>query len=189
VLLDGDAMEGALVGVKAPINPGEHEATIQGEEGAKPVKFSVEPGRHERVRLSVSAGAKPAGATAAPAKERAPMKVPGLVALGVGAVGAGVGVAFTVMHFGQQKKGDEAFAEFGCAAGCTAARQSEVTGHDEKAARNGTIAIIGYGVGVAGLATGATLLLLSGGKAASPEDAKGVRLYFGACELGLHGRF
>lgn len=188
VLLDGKPLPVQLVGVKAPINPGTHEVLLEGDAG-EPLQFSVEQAQHEEVSLVAKSKATPPRSKNVDSQEASGSRLPAYISLGVGALGIGVGAGFTVIYAVQRGKGTSAFDDYDCATGCTADEKGEVDDHDKKASSAGTIAWIGYGVGLAGVATGVTLLLLSGNKGADAKDHAHIRPYLGLSEVGFAGRF
>jgi len=189
VLIDGAPLPSALIGAKAPINPGTHELSIEGQSEGTRVEFTVAPGAHEEVALSgseQSAESRPSSADPVGDSSEQLSPFPGYVSLGVAAVGLGVGVGFTFVHAKQRSNATEAFDENDCAQGCTRAQESDVANFDSRAASAGTIAWVGYGVAAAGAITGVTLLLLSNKRT---SESAAVSPYWGLSEIGLTGRF
>lgn len=139
-------------------------------------------------------------APAAPAEPSAPSEPPassessgkglrigGYVALGVGVVGVGLGTVFLLSASSKQKQGDEAFDACG-GKSCPASQRGAVDALDSSAASGRTLAFTSFLVGGVGVATGITLLALSG-KHASSETAAHVEPWIGYQSAGLSGTF
>lgn len=205
LIIDGQPLPPGLLGIETPVNPGRREFSAKSAEGqAEPVTAEMESGGHHVVELTLIAGAAPvSGDEAEPASDgnekSGPSRVPAYVALGVGGVGVILGTVFTIQHFGKKGKAEELFEEYGCDVACSAAEEEDVNNKDKQAATAGTVGIISYGVGVAGLVTGVTLLLLSPKKdkaesatlpsRGAPSKEPTVRPFFGWQYAGVTGTF
>jgi hypothetical protein len=191
VFIDDHEISRALLGVKAPVNPGAHQisARVKGEVVAT-AGVALAAGGEDTVQLVVGAGpaegekVEPRGTPEAQSKSRAPA----YVSLGLGAAGIVFGGVFTGVHFSKQGKAASTFDDANCEVGCSDQERAAVEKLDKQAASSGTMALIGYGVGAAGLATGIMLLLLD-----SPGDAETarahIRPYWGVNQAGLTGSF
>ncbi len=136
----------------------------------------------------------PAAATNAPPGTAGPaaasggnsgMKVGGYVALGVGVVGAGLGTVFLLQS--HSKKSD---ADALCNLpnnGCPLSQKSQIDSLDNSYKSAGTLSVVSYAVGGAGLITGVILLIASSGT--HTESTAGVSPWVGYQSVGLSGRF
>jgi hypothetical protein len=151
--------------------------------GAQPV--AATPG--------AGAGAPPAATSAPPGTESpaAPaggssgMKIGGYVALGVGVVGAGLGTVFLLQS--QSKKSD---ADKLCNLpdnGCPLSQKSNIDSLDNSYKSDGTLSVVSYAVGGAGLITGVILLVASSGT--HTESTAGITPWIGYQSAGVSGRF
>lgn len=193
VTMDGVEVPRALVGVAHPVNPGSHVLAVKAPgHRADPVNVEVREASTAKATLVLVAvaGAAPAPVTAEPPpvapSGTSGLRTAGWISLGVGAVGVGVGTAFMLVNRG--KRSD---AEGLCpGAVCAASNRDAIRELDASAGDAATLSWVGYGVGVAGLAAGATLLLLGRGSAepASPRAAR-VTPWVGLGSAGVGGVF
>lgn len=118
------------------------------------------------------------------------MRVGGYVGIGVGVVGVGLGTAFLLSANSKQKDADDAFAACG-GKSCSTADRAKVDSLDSDAATGKTLALTSFVVGGVGLATGVTLLVLSGKHKSEPtaQQAPRVQPWFGYRSVGLSGTF
>jgi hypothetical protein len=211
VTMDGEKVPPALIGLPLPVDPGSHTFEATGTDlKSDPITVSVTEGGKDAVTLIVKSapgtlapGAPPPtaaalGATPTAASPSTPppppneqpgssgsngLKIGGFVALGVGVVGVGVGTLFLLKS--KSKKSD---ADDLCnSAGCPQSKQSQIQSLDNDYKSAGTLAVVGYAVGGAGLITGITLLALSGSK--HSENAAGITPWIGYQSAGVSGRF
>ena len=113
------------------------------------------------------------------------MKIGGYVALGVGVVGAGLGTVFLLQS--HSKKSD---ADALCNLpnnGCPLSQKSQIDSLDNSYKSAGTLSVVSYAVGGAGLITGVILLVASSGT--HTESTAGVTPWVGYQSVGLSGRF
>jgi hypothetical protein len=142
-------------------------APAPGATAAPAAATSAPPGTADQVASGGSNGAK----------------IGGFVALGVGVVGVGLGTVFLLES--RSKKSD---ADALCHSnGCPLSQKSQIDSLDDSYTSDGTISVVGYGVGAAGLITGVILLAVSGGK--HSETTAGVSPFIGYQSAGLSGRF
>jgi len=188
VMVDGQPMPAALIGVPRPIDPGEHEleAVAAGYRG-QPAQVKLLDGERKAVTLKLerdpNAAAAPPGdpatPTTAPAAATAPvtteppastsagsgkgMRIGSYVAFGVGAVGLGLGTYFLIDSRGKRSdadaKNDQCEAQLRCTANDPLAR--EVDDLDDQARSALTLSIVSFAVGGVGIATGTALFLAS----------------------------
>ena len=128
------------------------------------------------------------GATS-PADDKSGLRIGSYVAFGVGVVGLAAGTFFTVQSSSKRKDADDKFEECGGESGCHTGNplSDEVTKLDDDAKSAMTLGIVGFAVGGVGIATGATLLVLSSG--GSDDKRAFVRPYVGFGVAGVKGRF
>jgi hypothetical protein len=205
VTIDGDAIPAAALGLKRPVDPGEHAVHAEAP-GYQPAdtKFSVAEGGSAEAKLvmqkapeatppvagvgGAGVGTEPPGAE--PPKTRSNRTL-AIVALGVGGVGVVVGGITGLVALGKHGTlSDE------CPDGkCTSDKQSDVDSYKTM----GTISTVSFIVGGVGLAAGALLWFTSPKKSASRDagrwatltPAKGVSMtpYVGAGSAGVTGTF
>jgi hypothetical protein len=212
VTMDGIQVPAALLGVPRPVDPGEHkfEALAEGMDSALS-SLTVREGHSETVVLTLHAstaaplpppGYAPGVApvppppvgyavnpTAPPAADTGHKASPlPWIALGVGAVGLGVGTVFAVQA---SSKVDDAnsLCTLPGPDGTNTYCPSRASALDDEARTAKTISIVGFVVGGLGVATGVTLLVLApkheGGAALGPRVAPWV----GLGSAGVRGRF
>jgi hypothetical protein len=196
---DGAVSDVVTIGVKE----GAHENVVLTlKPGAAPPVANVEP--QPAPSASAPGAPPPSGATAATANVTADTtsaggsngtRVISFVALGVGA--AGLGLA-TVFALGAKSKHDDADSlyndKYHCEVpgNCDATKQSEITSLDNDANSKKTIANIGLALGIAGIASGAVLFLMSsnsGGSEKSSARTSTVGVWVGPGSAGLRGAF
>lgn len=174
------SLDGTLFGQEqwdkaSAVNPGEHVVTAQAR-GRKPFSKTLQIAEAERVEVriplledatppAVSASApRPVAVAPPPPRSGSGTKTAGYVTGAVGVIGLGVGAAFGLMAMKQWQD-----SEAGCPHEVCSATGSQAS-HD--AARSATIADIGFGVGVVGLAVGAVLLLTAGDSSTSSTQLR-----------------
>ncbi len=206
VRANGKTIAAGLLGVAHPVDPGTYELTVEAEHArAEPVVVTLAEGGQESVtlRLETPEEATPTtepvgvatGGDASFADQGAGSSpMPAYIALGVGAVGVGLGTVFLLDRLSKQNEADELFQDGGCAedGACTGQEQEEIKDLSSQAATSGTFALIGYGVGAAALGTG-LFLLFTGDEdpeQMARESAKpSVRPLVGWRTVGVEGRF
>jgi hypothetical protein len=132
----------------------------------------------------------PADQGAAPASDdKSGLRIGSYVAFGVGVVGLAAGTLFTLQSSSKREDADAKFEECGGESGCHTGNpiSEQVTKLDDDARSAMTLGIVGFAVGGVGIATGATLFILSSG--GSEERRAGVEPYVGFGVAGVKGRF
>ena len=184
VTLDGASLPAALIGMAGPINPGSHTLTAKASNAvADPVTVTIAEGARQTATLTLtplaSGVAEPAEAAASPAPSSADeaaagssassLRIGGWIAIGIGVAGVAAGTVFVVKN--RQDRND---ADALCGSqGCPASRRADIVSLDDSASSSATVAWISYGVGAAGLVTGAALLWLGHGRpAATPRTGQ-----------------
>lgn len=210
--LDGAALSNAVLGVRRPIDPGEHlfQATADGWK-PRETRFSINEGQTQNVRLSLEAGAAPppvpppvqpmpiapgpiaptpGGPDRAQSKGGGWMKPLGITATVIGGVALAGGIATGVIAITEHS-----VLETECPFGeCTQRSQDTLDSFHTFS----TISTIGFVVGVVGLGAGITLIAVapsknSGSVTRGPAHAKRaaptVEPYLGLGKAGLMGSF
>ena len=208
--LDGAALSSAVLGVRRPIDPGEHlfQATADGWK-PKETKFSVTEGQTQNVRLTLEAGAPsapppvqpmpivpapigqtPGGSDRAPSKGGGWMKPLGITATVIGSVALAGGIATGVIAIAEHS-----ILETECPFGECSQRSQDTL---DSFHTFSTISTIGFVVGVVGLGAGITLIAVApsknsgsvnGGPAHAKRTAPKVEPYLGLGKAGLMGSF
>ena len=177
---DGVTLSEVSLGSSLPVDPGEHVIVTQVPSGPEhEQKVSIGVGENKRVELEIelpkdSASPQPVGAapasghidtSTAPGPEHSPSgagRTWGYVAGGIGVAGLAVGTVTGLMSMSKKKIVDD-----NCS-GAVCNEQGVSAADDGKTL--GTISTVGFGIGIAGLATG-VVLLLTAPKAESKESS------------------
>jgi len=175
VKLDGEPVPTANLNTNRPTDPGEHVVEASGP-GYKVAiaKVRLAEGAQDSVALTLEVDPNapkappptPGGTLAPPATGQAPEspappnRVPAYVALGVGAVGLGVGAVFGIVALGKKSDLDGACSNKVCP---SSAQQDTI----DSGKTAGTVSTIGFAVGIVGAGVGTYLLLTSGSSARS----------------------
>lgn len=161
------------------LRPGPHALSLdaEGYDGERR-QIHLRAGRPEE--LSIDLQPRPSLSSPAAPRRRpgAGLRTAGWAALGVGALGSGLGVAFTVMA-------NDAVNEERALRATPGVAPQEVQDARSRARDNTAFAYVGYGVGIAGVASGVALQLLSAAKARNAPLA----LSTDGRRLLLSGRF
>jgi hypothetical protein len=159
-----------LVGIAAPYDPGARQVQVTAD-GYEPFSAvqELKDGASETLEIALTVlpdAAAPAGADEAPgAAEGAPSKrVWAYTALGLGAVGVGVGATFLVLGSGDAKDADQLASDECTSDGgsirCSSGTAADIEDLDKTAANKRTMAVVGFSAGAALLATGVVLFFL-----------------------------
>ena len=143
--------------------------------------------------VAPSASATPDSSSAAvPVADRpsgSNLRVPGYIALGVGAVGLGLGGYFAWQSSDYTSQSDAVFAcDRRPVVGCTPEERTEVRRLEGQSSDAKTRAIIAFSIGGAAAITGVVLLVVSG-SSKSASDSALIQPWIGPRELGIAGRF
>jgi hypothetical protein len=203
VMIDGQTVPAAALGLKRPVDPGTHQVKASAD-GYKPAEtsFTVHDGGSAEAKLkmeklpegAITPGLAGGSTTTEPGadtgKGGSSNKTLALVAFGVGGAGLVVGSITGILALG--KHGD---LKDKCPNGtCPASEQSNVDSYQTM----GTLSTVGFIVAGVGGVAGAILLLTSPSKSAAVETpryatvpTKGVTMtpYFGGTSAGVSGRF
>jgi hypothetical protein len=210
VTMDGAPVPSALIGVLHPVNPGPHKFRATSPTLESPEQtVDIKPAARQTVELVLApiapaaapvpvAATQPQPTTTAPPPESPPpasssnstMRIGGYVGLGVGVVGVGLGTVFLLSANSKQKDADAAFEACG-GKSCSVPDRAKVDSLDSDAATNKTLALTSFVVGGVGLATGVTLLVLSGKQKSEPTAhvTPRVQPWIGFRSVGLSGTF
>jgi hypothetical protein len=116
------------------------------------------------------------------------MKIGGYVALGVGVVGVGLGTVFLL-----QSKSKKSDADKLCNlpnGGCPESKKADIQSLDNSYKSAGTLSVVSYAVGGAGLITGVILLVAGGSKhSESTAGTASISPWIGYQSAGVSGRF
>jgi hypothetical protein len=217
VTVDGQKLSSVFVGAPKPVDPGEHRLQATAEGMASDVyTLHIKEGAKESVSLAllphkgpppVAAAPPPAATAAAPsapvstpvdtqARDTASppaggsngLRIASYVALGVGALGLGAGTVFGLQSMSKRSSADELCPDPNH---CPVAQKDKVEGLDEDARSAQTLATIGFIAGGVGVATGITLLVLSGKKHDSSAlvPSPTIRPWIGLRSAGVVGTF
>lgn len=188
VTVDGVAVPSAMVGVDAPMNPGQHEvrAEYAGQELSQ--RVSLADGQRAEVILSFSADGGATSSTTATKGEPFDQGPPeadtgsgqrtlGWVGIGIGGAGLVLGGVTGMLALG--KRGD---LEDQCPNGvCPESARGDHDSYNQMR----TFSTIGFVVGVVGVGAGAVLLAT----APSTSDSASVSAYVGLGSAGVRGSF
>lgn len=176
------------------MRPGQHKLTAESE-GQEIGTWSVTLESLASVQHSFESEERESHATSPPPDPAQAKKsrVPAYAALGVGAIGVGAGVAFLIVRGSHDKKAQDQYDDCLDSTACGSTEQTTIEGRDQKAATAGTISLISFGVGAAGLGTGLVLLLMGDDSGEKPLEAKvgsvKVSPYASASRWGISGTF
>jgi hypothetical protein len=202
VTMDGMALPPAMIGMSAPVNPGNHALRAVAKDGTSAeLRVKLAPGSHETAVLQLHAteptpppapaaahaeatSPAPGAETAAPSSGAGLGKTLGWIGVGVGAAGLVAGTAFVALN--RSKRTD---ANNLCPGGaCPQAAKGQIQSLDQQADNAATGAWIGYIAGSAVLATGLVLLFTSG-EAKKSDASSGLHPWIGAGAGGVAGAF
>lgn len=222
VTMDHTDLPPAEADIPIPTDPGNHVFSAHTTRAkSNDVSLSLRDGAKQTVNLVLpepSADAPPvagtpggsnpgAGASAgpgtktpdhvapAPSSGTSGQAIAGYVALGVGAVGVGVGTYFLASSLNSRSEANKEFACDSTALGCSDAQQAQIQGHDDDADKSRTLAIVTYAVGGAAAVTGLVLLLTDKHAAPAQEESpsnepfSNVRVLPGVGSITLSGQF
>lgn len=191
VKLDGEPVPVANLNTNRPTDPGEHvvEVTAPGYKSAT-AKVRLGDGAQDSVALTLEVdpnapkaplvaptapGTAPGGP--GPGESTGPRnRMPAYVALGVGAVGLGVGAVFGLIALGKKGDLDDACPSKVCP---SSAQQDTIDSGKTFA----TVSTVGFVVGVVGAGVGTVLLLTGGSTSASSTAASPLRVKLGTARI------
>jgi len=191
VQLDGAGVPRELIGVRRPIDPGEHRITARVGTGP-PVErvVQVSERQDQQVVLAVQpppelprAHTAPVAPMVEPANDGSAQRTWGWLSLGVGGAGLATGIVAGFIMLDEKSSLDSV---------CTPTCPAESEGDLAAFRSSRTVSLIGYGVGIVGLGAG-TVLLLTAPRAEADRVARAPRFAVSftraGIELGAFGRF
>jgi hypothetical protein len=108
--------------------------------------------------------------------------------LGVGAIGTALGVVFAVQYSGKSSDASDQFDACVASGACSPTQESDIRALDDEAATAGTLSIVSFAVGAAGLGTGLVLLLTAPSEKSAGAGPR-VTPYVGVGRVGVTGTF
>jgi hypothetical protein len=192
VVVDGSRVPSASLGVKRPVNPGNHAVKVSAEGfGPAEKSFSLSEGQATSVSLELTplpAASRPALAptmeetTGGPdqAAPRSSRRVPAYIAFGLGGAGLVAGVVSGFVAWGKYKKLEDVCPDHTCNDNYEADVRSYHT-VGVASAIGFVVAGVGGGVGLA--------LMLTEPKSTENQRAAQVSPYVGLGGVGLRGAF
>ena len=123
------------------------------------------------------------------AKGSSGLRVGGYVALGLGAVGLGVGGYFMWQSSDYAGQSDQAFECDRLAGGCNLAQRADVRRLEDESNSARLRSFVALGACAAAIATGATLLLIASGKSSSEREHAALVPWVGYRSAGVAGTF
>ncbi len=179
--------------VQAPLElglrAGHHRITAKLEGYADQVwEVDLEPRQRAEHTFELQTTAEPTATTSVstPASGGNSLRTASYVALGVGVVGVGVGTVFGLKAKSKYDEANDLCPSFPCSLTQDEADERASLGEEGDSAK--TISLVGFIAGGVGIATGATLFILSG-RQSKVESAVRVRPWVGIKSIGLKGSF
>ncbi len=210
VTMDDAKLPAAIIGIRLPIDPGQHVFKAKAPSAeSPPVTVVLAEGGNASVELKLAASGVEA-ASAPPAakggeqsittdtlntKGSSSMRIASYAALGVGAVGLGLGTFFVIKGSSTSDSADELYDS--CSASSPGgkcsdeATEDEILAKDNDASSQRTLGAVALVAGGAGVAAGVTLLILDMNSAHTAARLGGpsVRPWVGFRTVGLTGSF
>jgi hypothetical protein len=109
----------------------------------------------------------------------------GWAAIGIGAAGIVAGTVLVITNRQNRSQADALCNS----SGCPQSKRSQIDSLDNTANTEGTLSWVAYGVGAAGIVTGAVLLLVGGGKSPPSTQTAGWHPWIGDRSAGVTLRF
>lgn len=207
VTRNGEPLPGELLGLPAPINPGEYsfQAFADGMESTL-TNITFREGVRETIVLTLrdlpEAKTKPAAVdasnaagstyavTPSDASPGRPLLIGSIVGFGVAAAGGAIGTVFLLKGISKQDEADAAFRRDCPGGSCSPEIYKKEAGPlDDDAAAKKNIALASYITGGVGLITGVTLLILDQNRQSSGIGKTTVTPVVGLGYAGVAGRF
>jgi hypothetical protein len=189
VTIDQLLIDAAAIGVRWPVDPGEHVLEVSSDAGIIATReVELGPGEHERVVI-VLATKPPPDETEPPPKIEPPMEQapppthhPATwVSFGLGGAGLAVGVGAGAVMLNKKRALDD---------GCTDVCPTDLTSTHDAFRRARSVSWVGYTTGLAGIGAGLTLLLVqSRSEADRVSRARRLTPFVGPDGAGIAGRF
>lgn len=181
VQIDGQIVAAATLSAGYPVDPGEHTVMIE-RPGEEPFRKSVVVAEGENVEIAAPLGSGPGAGSGFPGSLRSSL-VPAGIALGVGAVGLGVGAVVGSIAMDQVNDIKSRCTPDGH---CPAADKSRADSTQALI----TTSTVGLVLGSIGVAAGATLLVWRATRSTAPNEKKtALDLGVGIGSVVLSGSF
>lgn len=196
VTVDGVRVPEAAIGARRAADPGTSEVRATAP-GFEPVSqtVSLKEGEEQVVTLVLKkspSGPKPPVEAEAPPvqapQQEAPSRVPAYVAFGIGGAGLIVGSITGVLALAAHSNLSDQCPDDHCHP-ADSAEAHQMRSDRSRYLTLGTISGVGFGVALAGAATGTVLLLTGSTGAPKPQQNAAVWPVVGLGELGVAGRF
>ena len=202
VEIDGQVLPASSLGQRLPANPGERVIALRADGFiSKELKQTLTEGAEVELALELLPEPKPAPEVVVvppPVPDRTEREAERrdqrnrtltYVAFGVSGVGLAVGATTGILWLKARSDIKSSCGSLSCEA-ATDSEESRYADQQQRYNTYGTLSAIGFAVGLAGAATGVTLILLEP-KASSDEKSKVAHVspYFAGTSLGLRGAF
>ena len=200
VELDGQPFPNSSLGQRLPANPGERVIAARAEGFiSKELKQPLAEGAEAELTLELVPEPKPAPVVVVvpppvdPSRQEKEHRSKrnrtlAYVAFGVSGVGLAVGATTGIMWLNARSDIKAACGSLSCEAS-TESEAERYADQQQRYDTYGTLSAIGFAVGVAGAATGITLILLEPKTADEKPKAAHLTPYFAGTSLGLRGAF
>lgn len=177
----------------------------EAEKASVTLKLEVDPNApattSDAPAADPSGGATPAEAGRTPSENTAPagpsdsgasrgssgLRIGSYAAFGLGAVGLGLGIVFTLQSSSKSSEADDLCNLPG--GGCPESQRDKVDQLDADAKSAGTLGVVGFVVGGLSVGAGVTMLVLSSGSSKTARTEEGVAPWVGLNSAGIRGRF
>lgn len=198
VTIDGVPVPNASLGVRRPIDPGRHGIRVTADgfvsggrtislKEAEQQELTIALDRPPAIQLEESKTAQPAAPTADDKKARSP--IPMWTAFGVGAAGFTFGSITGLVALGKHSDLSKQCPNDGRCPRGTAAENAAVEDKISSYHTFGTLSGVGFGLGVAGVATGVVLLVTSPKKSEAKRSGFTLVPVVGPDRVGVTGAF
>jgi hypothetical protein len=182
------------------LRAGRHSITVQRAGHADGTfQFDAASGGDVEHTFALVPSGAPAPAPVAPAPSNQPptsdsggggsgRKIAAYSALGVGAVGTALGVVFALQYGSKSSDADDRYDECAASQACGPSDADAIRTLDDEASSAGTLSVVGFAVGAAGLGTGLVLLLTAPSEKTARREPH-VTPFVGIGRVGLKGSF
>jgi hypothetical protein len=201
VEIDGQVLPASSLGQRLPANPGEREIALSAQGFiSKQIKQTLTEGADVALALELLPEPKPAPVIVVvppPAPDRTKQETNrrdernrtlSYVAFGASGVGFAVGITTGILWLNARSDVKASCGSLSCEAS-TDSEESRFVDQEQRYNTYGTLSAVGFAMGVAGAATGVTLILLEPKKNADRTTKAALAPYFAGQSLGLRGTF
>ena len=189
VTIDQRLLDAAAIGVRWPVDPGQHVLEVSSDAGTIAVReVALSPGEHERVVIVLATEPPPEKTEPTPEPEPPPEQAPPpspppatWVSFGLGGAGLAIGVGAGAVMLNKKRALDD---------GCTDVCPTDLMSTHDAFRRARSISWVGYATGFAGIGVGLTLLLVQP-RSESDRAKRAGRLtpFVSPGAAGVSGRF